>query len=63
MKNYCGFYVIMDCKGARGGKRNQSRDSKSKNDDYKGNSKFTHFSHQPHSFPLDIGKYWEKLGH
>lgn len=28
MKNYCGFYVIMDCKGARGRKINQSRDSK-----------------------------------
>lgn len=27
MKNYCGFYVIMDCKGARGGKRNQFTDS------------------------------------
>lgn len=30
MKNYCGFYVIMDCKGARGGKKETSLEIASK---------------------------------
>ena len=36
---------------------------KSKNDDYKANSKFTQLSYQPHSLRPDICKYYEKLGH